>query len=245
MSKDRDYVEQFIATIKKEKDILLEGRPLTKNSAVEIYAQAIYMGYLDASRTFKNRKVTKKDSEVKEISEDMKKYIFGYNDDFDSFFEKACDELCRKYKMEFGQAQKIINMAFKYLYCIVDDEFKPRFNKCHMPLDGIMLEWIHRNIKDDDGNNLKKKDTWSKIEKGAENEACTYKYYKKYIDKYCMDNNKTPLQLDFENWIDMSQTLAAETYLKNFSEDELKNNEHIKLINKVVERDLESHENMG
>ncbi len=225
-------VERFKTTIKKEKDIL--EKTLSKDAGIELYAQAIYLGYLDASRTFiDQRKVKKDDSEVKEIAYEMKQYIDGDIDDFDSFFYKACESLCDKYQMKFGQAQKIINMAYKYLYCIAGEDLKNRFDKCHLPLDGIMLEWIHRNITDDKKKKLKKVEAWSKIEKGTKDKAGTYLYYKMYIDNYCKKMGKTPLQLDFEYWVIMSQTLAAENYLKTFDVEELKENKYIELLKSI------------
>ncbi len=225
-------VDRFKATIKKEKDIL--EKTLSNDSGIELYVQAIYLGYLDASRTFEGqRKVKKDDSEVEAIATEMKQYIDGHIADFDALFYKACETLCDKYQMKFGQAQKIINMAYKYLYCIACEDLKKRFDKCHLPLDGIMLEWIHRNITDAKMKRLKKVDAWSKLVKGTEDEACTYMYYKKYIDSYCKEKGKTPLQLDFEYWVIMSQTLSAESYLKTFSEEELKENKHIELLKRI------------
>lgn len=234
-----DNIERFKKTIKKEIDFLEK-----RLSAKGVYEQAIYMGYLDADRTFENQsKIKKDDSEVEKIAVKMKSYIDSDRDDFDTMFYEVCEDLCNNYDgMKFGQAQKIINMAFKYLYCIADNNVRPRFNKCHMPLDGIMLEWIHRNLKDKDGKVIKKVDSWSKIDKGTEDkdEADTYLYYKKCIDKYCKENNKTPLQLDFEHWVEMSQVIAAENYVKNFVKEELNENKHIKLLEKPVREKMEA-----
>ena len=231
---NEEDVERFKETINKEKDFL--DKTLTEKPNIEAYVQALYLGYLDASRTFGGqKKVTKKGGAIEQVAEKMQNYINGGNNDFDSIFYEACGTLCINYEMSFGQAQKIINMAFKYLYCIADGELKERFDKCHMPLDGIMLEWIRRNITDDNGNKLKKAEAWSKLPKGEKDEAGSYMYYKKHIDSYCYENDKSPLQLDFENWVTMSQTLSAEDYLKSFTEAERKDNKHIELLNKLLQ----------
>ena len=82
-------VERFKKTIKKGKDIL--DKSLTKDTTIEVYAQAIFLGYLDASRTFKGqRKVKIDDLEIGIIAEEMKAYIDGNEKDFDSIFFKAC-----------------------------------------------------------------------------------------------------------------------------------------------------------
>ena len=88
-------VDRFKTLITKEKDIL--EKTLSKDAKIELYAQAIYLGYLDASRTFEGqRKVKKDDPEVKELAEKMKRYIDDDNDDFDSLFYTACETLCNK-----------------------------------------------------------------------------------------------------------------------------------------------------
>ena len=227
-------VERFKKTINKEKDFL--AKSLTKETKIETYVQALYLGYLDASRTFGGqKKVTKKDDDIEQVAEKMQNYINGGNKDFDSIIYEACGTLCINYEMSFGQAQKIINMAFKYLYCIAGGELKKRFDNCHMPLDGIMLEWIHRNITDDNGNKLKKAEAWSKLPKGDVNKVGSYMYYKEHVDSYCKKTHKSPLQLDFENWVTMSQILSAEDYLKSFTKAERKDKKHIELLNKLLQ----------
>lgn len=223
-----EYVNRFKEIVKKEKDFL--DIRLTKDSNVGVYQQAIYLGYLDAARTFSNQKrLSKKDESVTKVAATMKTYVDN-DGDFDKHFYKICRDLCSDYEMKFGQAQKIINMAYKYLYCIADEELKNNFCNCHMPLDGIMLEWIHRNITDGDGKKLKKADAWSTMAVGDDNTPCTYKYYKKHIDAYCEQKDKTPLQLDFENWVVMSQTIAMEDYLKTFTIKELEQGKQITLL---------------
>ena len=44
------------------------------------------------------------------------------------------------YNAKYGQAQKVVNMAFKYLYCCKGAPVE-RFISCHMPLDKITLLW--------------------------------------------------------------------------------------------------------
>ena len=69
-------VERFKETINKEKDFLT--KPLTKETDIETYVQALYLGYLDASRTFGGQeKVTKKDDAIEQVAEKMQNYING------------------------------------------------------------------------------------------------------------------------------------------------------------------------
>ncbi len=230
-----DNIERFKKTIKNEKDFL--EKELSKESDISVYVQAIYLGYLDIARSFSGQtKVKKDDQTIKDIAEKMKNYIDGNENDFNNNFYAVCDVLCDEdtYKMKFGQAQKIINMAYKYLYCIANDELKNRFDNCHLPLDSVMLEWIYRNIKTADNNKLKKVDTLSKMDWGNEKEKGSYDYYKTYINNYCKDNKKTPLQLDFEHWVTVSQELAAKSYLSKFTKDEREKKIHLEILNKII-----------
>lgn len=48
----------------------------------------------------------------------------------------------------FGLAQKIVNMTFKYLYCVHNLlYFKIDFTICDCPLDSIILKGINSNLK--------------------------------------------------------------------------------------------------
>ena len=82
----------------------------------------------------------------------MKNYLsVGKIESFDEIHKKICVNLIEKCEerisMTYGQAQKIINMAFKYLYCCRHDSaMEERFKACHMPLDSFSLEWFKRNL---------------------------------------------------------------------------------------------------
>jgi hypothetical protein len=44
-------------------------------------------------------------------------------------------------------AQKIVNMAFKYLYCFDDANiYYKKFADCHMPLDRFTLKWFYSKV---------------------------------------------------------------------------------------------------
>ena len=236
MQIEENIIKRFKETITKEKDLL--DKKLTKDTELEVYIKAIYLGYLDACRTFNGQSKVKKDhKEIKVLAEEIKKYIDEDGSGF--FFDDYCKKLTDKYNMTFGQAQKIVNMAFKYLYCLAEDSIKDKFNCCHMPLDGIMLEWISENCEDVERSKIGK---WSKLEKGSENEKedknglYTYAFYKNVICEYCENFKIYPLQLDFENWVSMSQKIAAREYLKNFNEKEKKEDIPCTLIRESMDR---------
>ncbi len=131
------------------------------------YGNAIKKGYDDAKRTFagiKSPADTFWEELAKEINLDA---IFAMEnsidqDQFDQEHKKMCDILIEMFKKEgiyesvtYGQAQKIINMAFKYLYTydyVKEQENNQENNQknkevykyCHMPLDRYTLTWYRR-----------------------------------------------------------------------------------------------------
>lgn len=122
----------------------------------------------------------------------------------------------------YGKAQKIVNMMFKHLYCLVAEkyeEYKDYFTYCHMTLDNFTLEWFHRhtdNTRTDSWSNLVYEDNPNAI---SNNSEC-YQYYQKIIrDYFKNDNTKeeydgmTPFQAEFFIWPEIQLHMAAEAFL--------------------------------
>lgn len=77
---------------------------------------------------------------------------------FDKWHANACDVvlgILRKFyyndkdqnPVQYGKAQKIVNMTMKELYCLPGSEkYEKHFAYCHIALDSFTLEWIQRNI---------------------------------------------------------------------------------------------------
>lgn len=140
----------------------------------KVFPAAVKLGYLDMCRTCGGI--------GKKISDEQRKDIFdkigteikarieeadsiANQKDFDELHEKLC-QFCTEqfkkydYSITYGQAQKIINMAFKYLYCC-EGATEGIFTYCHMPLDSFILKWCS------DCKLCEKcsEDAWSKLEK--------------------------------------------------------------------------------
>ena len=68
--------------------------------------------------------------------------------EFDDWHEKICEDFLKRFRLKdnkYGKAQKVINMTFKYIYCLEGaKEREDYFRFCHMPLDSITLEWFYR-----------------------------------------------------------------------------------------------------
>ena len=167
-------VENFKDVIRADYKKWLDEKPLMKKD-IRVYVDALYQGYLDACRTFKwssESKVKKckndvdKREKIKKICEGKKpsgcayqirEYLTKDNSiDFNEKHVELCKSLHENFKkngvmVSYGQAQKIVNMAFKYLYCCkLDDKMRERFKACHMPLDSFSLEWFKRCFKEED-----------------------------------------------------------------------------------------------
>ena len=77
-----------------------------------------------------------------------------------SDYDKWHWETCKEFKSDFnsitgitgiafGKAQKIVNMSFKYLFCLQnaeDKKYAEKFEYCHMPLDSYTLEWYKQVV---------------------------------------------------------------------------------------------------
>lgn len=264
-------VAEFVDTIKKDPFKYYfqnKENERVKWEEDKVYVDALYQGYLDACRTFKwekdgkdNKEYIREIFEEKEIVGDMKNYLRADKlESFDEIHKKICVNLIEKCKertnMTYGQAQKIINMAFKYLYCCKhDSEMEERFKACHMPLDSFSLEWFKRKFKEKFFSNpdsysennrelpenlftkkgekkLKAESigSWSSMqtwEEDCKKQEYPYEFYAHVIKQYCKENSITPLQLDFIVWSKMQRIMAAESFIKTFKDDDEENKEVI------------------
>lgn len=172
-----------------QKYFLSQGAVEPKWDDKDVYIDVLYQGYLDACRTIhwnskanekgKNLLKEKKEWDEKkeksteenpmrepltEVAKELGIYFNG-DEEFDDKYSDWCEALRGSYKeyltdgITYGQAQKIINMAFKYLYCICDrckggEKYKKKFDKSHIPLDSFSLEWFKRKFKEKNFSNL-------------------------------------------------------------------------------------------
>lgn len=236
-----------------------------EDAQVDIYVEALYQGYRDACRTFEWEK--KDDTERKEsikelfkvsVAKEIQEFLQGEKE-----FEPKHKDMCKKLKidlkskgvknMTYGKSQKIINMAFKYLYCCEHDKkMDEQFDKCHMPLDSFSLEWFKRKFKEEDFTSLEKEEyeklfkktngrlglkygavgSWSSMESEDDDVEGSYEYYPyefylKKIEEYCDKNNITPLKLDFVVWPKIQKIMAADAFIKVFSDGNAEEKENL------------------
>ena len=243
---------------KKRKSKLDEEGSLTKDIGLEITDEnfnnnVIYMavkwGYEDARRTMSGigNLTAERESALKNIAKEIQKYLKkekSHQDkkDFDSTHVEICNKWVDDDDLKkvdgittYGKAQKIVNMAFKYLYCCEDAyKYEEYFKFCHVPLDSITLEWFYRKRKgEDDDLTRDSMLAWSKIESYrsiVDKEACmneahkkdghSYMYFQNYFREWFGGQDKiTPLQAEFIYWPLTQETLAAEAFLKSLTDE--------------------------
>lgn len=124
----------------------------------------------------------------------------GMCQDFLDFFNEKLQKKSIA-KQEYGKAQKIINMTFKYLSCFEDAEDRKEYFKfCHMPLDSYILNWYKREVKKEaipEWSNLKKEE-YKEIQKNIrihiEGEKPLYR------DNEKIQKAETVLECEFLVW---------------------------------------------
>lgn len=106
-------------------------------------------------------------------------------------------------EQQYGKAQKIVNMTFKYIACFDDaNENKGHFDFCHMPIDGFILEWCREHC------DISGTVSWSNIH--------DFEYYafQKFIRNWLAYNTeetvgncppRNPLEAEFVIWHEMTE----------------------------------------
>lgn len=191
-----------------------------------IFLDSVEEGYLDLSRTctgiekaFAESNTTgmtfdqAKDAVFHALADEIKA-VFDKNcgTDFDKQHAELCDSFVTNmkdivhYHVTFGHAQKIVNMAFKYLSCCDGAEKyeKAVFSNCHMPLDSYTIAQYKKEIS--------KKRTipgWSKFDGDADIEL--YKAIQKDVREYSAKLGRSALDTEFIWWYET----AIENTAKN------------------------------
>ena len=137
------------------------------------------------------------------LSENILRYFFVYSTpnsqaEFDKFHDELCETFLDSFKKAgyehtYGNAQKFVNVLFKYLSCFEDAElyFEEKFKYCHMAIDrytynGYRLPF-YRNVAYPSiyGHSPKNLTAWSQLSKSE------YLNIKNDIVKYISANPKT------------------------------------------------------
>ena len=109
-------------------------------------------------------------------------------EEFDKLHKTACYELISSFNGQtftVGQAQKWINMTFKYLHLLDYPAVQKVYEYCHIPIDSYMLNITEYSMSK----------VWSKLD-----DYCEYLEYQNWFrDEYPHD---IPLDKEFYLWLE-------------------------------------------
>lgn len=157
---------------------------------------AMTKAYRDLMRTITGFSSNKNNNKIKTnaricIKEYINKTInsnITKQEEFDKLHREACNKLIEKFEEQFftiGQAQKWINMSFKYLHLLEYEDIENIYEFCHVPIDSYIL-----NV-----TNYQMSKPWSKL-----NDYNEYLQYQEWFrNKY---NKEIPLDAEFQLWLE-------------------------------------------
>ena len=168
------------------------------------------------------------------------KRLWKNEDEFDVWHHDACGIVWAILRdlytnrdespVQYGKAQKIVNMTLKYMYCLEGAEtYEDNFRYCHMALDSFTLEWFKRNVCNRKTVCKGKVGPWSNMPYSeADEKGCyPYRFYVKAIRDH-FDHafsgpyaGLTPFQAEFYIWPEIQLHLAAEAVLFQLQETAL------------------------
>ncbi len=94
------------------------------------------------------REKLKKDGIIKELATKINDLLTKSDIEFENWHEGACNYIKnnKQCKFSYGQAQKLVNMSLKYIYCLEDFDTEINVTAWHMTLDSYTLNWIAQHL---------------------------------------------------------------------------------------------------
>ena len=251
--------QAFMAEVSGTRKNVLDAAGKWRLKNDEVYTAAVKLGYLDMCRTCHGigAKVSavQREESFKKLGGKIKGLLNDSSIDSQEAFDAKHKELCNEYMdllkkygyaIKYGQAQKVVNMAFKYLFCCEDASSKPAFKYCHMPLDGLIMNWCKDWCKKEYKISVNSdKDAWSKLteEKYTEITNAIFKKLKSRDVKYSIGENDEsklsviPLEAELVIWREEARKKTTKELLKqlekackdDYFKNNLKKEEHDKM----------------
>ena len=224
--------QAFMAEVSGTRKNVLDAAGKWRLENDVVYTAAVKLGYLDMCRTCHGigAKVSadQREESFEKLGGEIKGLLSDSYIDSQEAFDAKHKELCHyymkllseyQYEIKYGQAQKVVNMAFKYLFCCEDASSKPAFKYCHMPLDGLILNWCKKEFKISVNSD---KDAWSKLskEKYTDITKAIFCKLKSSSDvKYSIGGEKTilpkiPLEAELVIWREEARKKTTKELLK-------------------------------
>ena len=223
--------QAFMAEVSGTRKNVLDAAGKWRLENGEVYTAAVHLGYLDMCRTCHGIGAKVSDAQrkasFKTLGEEIKGLLSDSSIDSQKAFDAKHKVLCNKYMdllkkygyaIKYGQAQKVVNMALKYLFCCEDADLDI-FQYCHMPLDGLILNWCKKEFKISVNSD---KDAWSKLskEKYTDITKAIFCKLKSSSDvKYSIGGEKTilpkiPLEAELVIWREEARKKTTKELLK-------------------------------
>ena len=223
--------QAFMAEVSGTRKNVLDAAGKWRLENGEVYTAAVHLGYLDMCRTCHGIGAKVSDAQrkasFKTLGEEIKGLLSDSSIDSQEAFDAKHKVLCNKYMdllkkygyaIKYGQAQKVVNMALKYLFCCEDADLDI-FQYCHMPLDGLILNWCKKEFKISVNSD---KDAWSKLskEKYTDITKAIFCKLKSSSDvKYSIGGEKTilpkiPLEAELVIWREEARKKTTKELLK-------------------------------
>jgi len=162
----------------------------------QAYIAAGNRAYRDFCRTIDGMKKDAEDKSTlkKQLSEliftSLKESNPKSQEAFDTWHHQICAEIIEKYKktapLNYGQAQKWVNMALKYGIVLEIPQAKAAIPYAHVPVDNIVLGMLIDKVEPIT------KDAWSRWD------YKTYITFQKALRDYLKD--EYPIVWEFTNW---------------------------------------------
>ena len=223
--------QAFMAEVSGTRKNVLDAAGKWRLENGEVYTAAVHLGYLDMCRTCHGIGAKVSDAQrkasFKTLGEEIKGLLSDSSIDSQEAFDAKHKVICNKYMdllkkygyaIKYGQAQKVVNMALKYLFCCEDADLDI-FQYCHMPLDGLILNWCKKEFKISVNSD---KDAWSKLskEKYTDITKAIFCKLKSSSDvKYSIGGEKTilpkiPLEAELVIWREEARKKTTKELLK-------------------------------
>lgn len=174
------------------------------------------------------------------LAKELYNFIHSDENNFETWHNRTCLTFCEQIAqyhghIPYGKAQKIVNMSFKYLFCLNDSQkYALKFKDCHMALDQYTLEWFIRFVLTKEAHKnvsvTKIRETsWSKLSCGNKQEQYSYLWFQNEIRKYLNSEKSiyitedgihlSSLLAEFYIWPEMQLHLAMESLYSQGGED--------------------------
>ena len=219
--------QAFMAEVSGTRKNVLDAAGKWRLENDVVYTAAVKLGYLDMCRTCHGigAKVSadQREESFEKLGGEIKGLLNNSSIDSQEAFDAKHKELCNEYMdllknvIKYGQAQKVVNMAFKYLFCCEDASSKPAFKYCHMPLDGLIMNWCKKELKISVNSD---KDAWSKLteEKYTAITKAIFCKLKSGDFKYSIGGEeislKSPLEAELVIWPEEARKKTTKELLK-------------------------------